>query len=130
MEVKQFFLNRLAEKAEVITNNQQTSNKKRKIDNENAEQSRITDFHESSKLSQERIHEINRACVKAFVICGIPWHVIENPFFIEYLKTLCPGYTPPSKETLSGQLLTQETAIVNNKIIKVLKNSTNLTLCK
>jgi len=130
MEVKQFFLNRLAEKAEVITNNQQTSHKKWKIDNENAEQSRITDFHESSKLSQERIHEINRACVKAFVICGIPWHVIENPFFIEFLKTLCPGYTPPSKETLSGQLLTQETAIVNNKIIKVLKNSTNLTLCK
>ena len=44
MEVKQFFLNWLAEKAEVFTNNQQTSNKKWKIDNENAEQSRITDF--------------------------------------------------------------------------------------
>ena len=101
MNVKQFFLNQFAEKAKVFTNNQQSSNKKRKIDNENAEQSRITDFYESSKLSQERIHEINRACVKAFVICDIPWYVIENPFFIEFLKTLRSRYTPPSKETLS-----------------------------
>ncbi len=130
IEVKQFFLNRLAAKAEVLINSQQTSNKKRKFDNESADQSRITDFHESSKLSQERIHEINQACVKAFTICGIPWHIIENPFFIEFLRTLRPGYIPPSKEILSGQFLAQETAVVNNKIIKELKNSTNLTLCK
>ena len=56
--------------------------------------------------------------------------VIENPFFIEFLKTLRPGYTPPSKEVLSGKLLSQETAVVNTRIIKKLKNTVNLTLCK
>jgi len=56
------------------------SNKKRKINNGKTEQLKITDFHESSTLSPEKNHEIDRACVRAFVICGIPWHIIENPF--------------------------------------------------
>ena len=63
-------------------------------------------------------------------IISIPWHVIENPFFIELLKTLRPGYTPPSKEVLSGKLLSQETAVINQRVIKELKNSENLTMCK
>jgi hypothetical protein len=131
IEVKRLFLNRLASKAENTTNNsQQKSNRKRKFNDILDDQSKITDFHESSKLSQERIHEINRACIKAFAICGIPWHIIENPFFIEFLKTLRPGYTPPSKEILSNHLLAQETAVVNRQIIQELENSTNLTLCK
>jgi hypothetical protein len=31
------------------------------------------------------------------------------------LKTLRPGYTPPSKEVLSGKLLSQESAVVNTR---------------
>ncbi|GBB87817.1 hypothetical protein RclHR1_01430026 [Rhizophagus clarus] len=87
---------------------------------------KITEFHESSQISEDRSHEINRACVKAFVVCGIAWHVIENPFFVEFLKT---GYTPPSKDLLSGKLLSQETAVVNTRVIKELKNAADLTLC-
>jgi hypothetical protein len=124
-ETRQFFLDRLAEKAESGA----TNLKKRKL-NDGTSQSRITEFHESTKLSEERLHEINRACVKAFVICGIPWHTIENPFFIEFLKTLRPAYTPPSKDVLSGRLFGQEIAVVNKQIIQDLKNSLNLTLCK
>ncbi|GET02621.1 ribonuclease H-like domain-containing protein [Rhizophagus clarus] len=86
---------------------------------------KITEFHESSQISEDRSHEINRACVKAFVVCGIAWHVIENPFFVEFLKT---GYTPPSKDLLSGKLLSQETAVVNTRVIKELKNAADLTL--
>lgn len=126
LEIKQIFLNRLI--AKVNSNNQKTSNKKHKL-NEPTQQ-KITDFHEGSKLSQEKIHQITRTCVKTFIVCGIPWHIIENPFFIELLKTLRPGYVPPSRESLSGELFSQEMAVVNQQIIKELKNSTNLTLCK
>ncbi len=125
-----FFLNHLAIRAEGdVTNLEQVTAKKRKL-NDGKTQTKISDFHESTKFSEERIHEIDRACVKAFVECGIAWRVIENPFFIEFLKTLRPGYTPPSKGVLSGKLLSQETAVVNARIIKELKNTTNLTLCK
>ncbi|CAG8813439.1 22181_t:CDS:2, partial [Gigaspora margarita] len=81
-----------------------------------------------SKLSPERINKINKACVKAFVICGIPWTIIKNPFFVDFLKTLCPGYTPPSHEVLSGHLLSQEIANINLKIIQKLNYSKNLTI--
>jgi len=124
LEIKQLFLTRVAEN--FVSN---PRNKRQKLNN-GTEQSKITDFHESSKLSPERSHEIDRACVKSFVICGIPWHAIENPFFVEFLKTLRPGYIPPSKEKLSGELFDQEVAVVNGQIIRELKNTTNLTLCK
>lgn len=130
-DTRQFFLNRLAEKAEGnVTNLDKVTAKKRKLNDGGSAQTRISEFNESTKLSDDRIHEINRACVKAFVVCGIPWHTIENPFFIEFLKTLRPAFNPPSKETLSGKLLSQETAVVNQRVIKQMKSSTNLTLCK
>ena len=131
---KNFFLNRLAARAEGdITNLKQVTTKKQKLNNgtsTQAIQTKISEFNENTKLSEDRAHEIDHAYVKAFVVCGIPWHVIENPFFIELLKTLRPGYTPPSKEVLSGKLLSQETAVINQRVIKELKNSENLTMCK
>ncbi|CAB5345924.1 unnamed protein product [Rhizophagus irregularis] len=64
-DTRQFFLNRLAAKAEGnITN---LSTKKRKL-NDGSTQKKITEFHESSHISEDRTHEINRACVKAFVL--------------------------------------------------------------
>ncbi|CAG8856949.1 14732_t:CDS:2, partial [Gigaspora margarita] len=48
----------------------------------------LLDFIESTKLMPECIKDINRALVKAFVVCRILFHIIENPFFIELLKTL------------------------------------------
>jgi hypothetical protein len=129
-DTKQFFLNRLAVRAEGDTTNlEKITSKKRKLNNGASIQTKISEFNESTKLSENRIHEINHACIKAFIVCGIPCHVIENPFFIELLKTLRPGYIPPSKEILSGKLLSQETAVVNQRIVKELKNSKNLTLC-
>jgi hypothetical protein len=132
-DVRQLFLNRLVAKAEENgTSLEKITAKKRKLNNGasvQTTQTKISEFHESTKLSEDRIHEIDRACVKAFVVCGIAWHVIENPFFIEFLKTLRPGYVPPSKEVLSGKLLSEETAVVNTRVTGILKNTTNLTLC-
>jgi hypothetical protein len=132
-ETRQLFLNRLAAKAEEnVTNLEKITAKKRKLNNGASVQTiqtKISEFNKSTKLSDDRIYEIDRACVKAFVVCGISWHIIENPFFIEFLKTLRSGYTPPSKEVLSGKLLSQETAVVNTRVTENLKNTTNLTLC-
>ncbi|RHZ76180.1 hypothetical protein Glove_202g62 [Diversispora epigaea] len=117
-EVHEIFLNIIIKKIE-------NSSKKRKID---ANQLKISDFHKSTKLTPERINEINRSLIKAFVICGISWHIIENHFFIEFLKTFRPAYEPPSREVLSDVLLSQKTAVVNFRIIKKLKDQSNLTL--
>ncbi|CAG8828810.1 2305_t:CDS:1, partial [Gigaspora rosea] len=59
-------------------------------------------------LSKERINSINRSLLKAFVVCGILFSIIETSFFIDLLQNLCPSYQPPSREVLSGCLLDQE----------------------
>src|SRR5436189_290646 len=66
--------------------------------------------------------QINHTLVKAFVICGIAWHIIENPFFIDFLKTLRPSYQPPSRKVLSGRLLAQEAAVINQQVINQIGN--------
>ncbi|CAG8709237.1 40881_t:CDS:2, partial [Gigaspora margarita] len=60
----------------------------------NFHQTKISDFNESSKLTLERTNKINKACVKAFVICGISWRVIT-----------CDGWTNLSNESIWGFLI-------------------------
>ena len=61
---------------------------------------------------------------------GIPFHIIENPFFVDFLNELNPAYKTPTREYLSNRLMKEELAKVNYKINEELKNSSNLTLGK
>jgi len=129
-DTRDLFLNRLAARA-IERNPQEPSRTKRKLYDHSAQnQTKVMDFIESTRLTEGRIDEINRALVKAFVICEITWKTIESLFFIELLKTLRPGYNPHLKEILSGRLLAQELAVVNQQVLKKLENQENLTLCK
>ncbi|PKK56735.1 hypothetical protein RhiirC2_643843, partial [Rhizophagus irregularis] len=51
---------------------------------------------------------IDKALIKAFVCCGLPWHLIDHPFMIELFKQLRPNYTPPDRKTLTNSLLIEE----------------------
>ncbi|CAG8850395.1 20324_t:CDS:2, partial [Gigaspora margarita] len=63
--------------------------------------------------------------------CNEYWYkgsltALEN--HLELLKTLCLAYEPPSRDVLSGRYLAQETAFVNQAMIKQLNESKNLTI--
>jgi hypothetical protein len=73
---------------------------------------------------------ITRALVKAFALCGIPWHIIENPFFIDALKQLNPAYDPPSREVFVNRHFETELTKINKKIHDELQHENNLTLGK
>ncbi|RGB35517.1 hypothetical protein C1646_759206 [Rhizophagus diaphanus] len=90
-----FFLNCLAAKAEGnITINlvhlEQVTAKIRKLNNNTGIQTKISDFHESITFTELKIHEFDRACVKAFA------------------------------EVLSSKLLSQESAVVNTRYLAYL----------
>ena len=102
-------------------------NKKRKIQ---ADQRELTDWFESAKITPQKEASITQALVRVFTCCGIPFSIVENPFFIEFLHEMRPGYVPPSRELLSGRLLNQETARINKKVKKIIDDSENLTLGK
>ena len=104
------------------------TNPKRK--NTENDQTTLDDFYENSELSKERKEAIDTVLIKAFVCCGLPWHLIEHPFIIELLKQLRPNYNPPDWKTIIDTLLTQEILRVSVKCYKLLDEEDNLTLGK
>jgi len=94
-------------------------------------QLKITQHFGSDKPLPFQVNSrIDRSLLKAWVIAGIPFEVIENPFIVDLIKDLNPGYIPPSRSTLSGRLLDEEVARINKNINSELENIENLTLSK
>jgi hypothetical protein len=121
--IRQFYLLRVACREE----EQSEHSKKKKLNN----QHNLTKYFPQKTgcgLYEERINAINIALLKAFVVCGISFSIIENPYFIDLLQTLCPDYEPPSREILAGRLLDQEHSKVIIKREAILRESDNLTI--
>lgn len=82
------------------------------------------------ELPAEQAALIDRSILKAFVMCGIPFRVVEHPYFINVCKNLRSNYNPPSRERLSSNLLSEESIRVDIKINNSLEIAKNLTLGK
>lgn len=61
-------------------------------------------------------------------MANIPFEVIENPYIKNLFKGLNPAYVLPSRTTLSGRLLDEEVAHVQNNVNNDLENAEHLTL--
>ena len=96
--------------------------------NENMEVKININDEDNKKLSVEQIVLIDYSMLKAFVMCGIPFQVIENPYFISMLKNIQSNYNLPSQERLSTNLLYEEVIQVKIKISNSLERVKNLTL--
>ena len=101
-----------------------------KRQNSESDQVTLENFYENSDLSKERKEDIDTALIKAFVCCGLPWHLVEHPFIIELFKRLRSNYSLPDRKTLADTLLTQEILRVNVRLYRLLENESNLTLGK
>ncbi|RHZ65058.1 hypothetical protein Glove_319g189 [Diversispora epigaea] len=103
----------------------QTSRKKNKLDKN---QTFVANFYEVKKLQKGIIDDIDKTIIKAFVMCNFPFSVIENPWFINMIKSLQPTYDPPSRRTLSGTLLQSELARINVLTMNELEKENNFTI--
>ena len=104
------------------------SNKKRKVVESTRAQLTMTSFHDPVNIPNARTTRINRALAKFFVACGISFRTVEHPFFLNFTKELNAGYEPPTRELLSDQLLERELASVNSKVKTDMESEKNLTL--
>lgn len=105
------------------------SEKKRKL-NTGIQRKITTSFKKVQMDDPVQEKNITRALVKAFALCGIPWHIIENPFFVDALKQLNPAYNPPSREVFVNRHFETELVKVNKKMHDELQHENNLTLGK
>ena len=107
-----------------ITASTSASNKRRRT------QSSVTSFYDSSSIDSAKEIRCTRSLTRFFICCGIPFATVENPFFLDFTKSLCPGYKPPGRNSLSTTLINTELAHVLVAIEDDLANEKNLTLGK
>lgn len=70
----------------------------------------------------------HKALTRFFVCCGIPFTVVDSPFFHDFIKSLCFEYELPKRTILSTTYLDAETASITLKIEEELHQAKNLTL--
>jgi hypothetical protein len=66
----------------------------------------------------------DHAVTKFFICCGISFRIVEHPFFIDMVKSLCVGYDPPTAEKITNDFMYTELAnvVVDQIIIQILTN--------
>lgn len=72
--------------------------------------------------------KVDKALTRFFVCCGIPFSVVDSPFFHDFVKSLCFNYELPKRKILSTTLLDAETANITLKMEEELHQAKNLTL--
>ena len=102
----------------------EVSSKKRKAKHQQS----ITKYGESNTIEPYKKQICDRTIAKFFICCGVSFRLVEHPFFIDMVKSLCLGYDPPRATTLSENFLYEELAnIVVDQQIE-LNRTKNLTL--
>lgn len=122
-DVKEKFLLIVKTRGEIQTE-AAVASKKRK----SGHQQLITKYGESDTIEPIKKQICDRTVAKFFICCGVSFRLVEHPFFIDMIKSLCLGYDPPRAYTLSQDFLYEELAnIVVDQHLE-LKRTKNLTL--
>jgi hypothetical protein len=129
IEVKQIFLEEIRKRSSLKldhlppSNNDETKTKKAKTI-----QKKITSIFESDEIEKSKIIRCNRALTRLFVCCRIPFSVVSNPFFVDFVKCLCPAYELPNRVTFAGSWVNQELSNVLEIILSETRSTKNITL--
>ena len=94
-KIKEQYLNIIRDRANLrhSNDNDNQSLKKIKRNYDQQHQQRIDEYYESLNINNSKVQMANQALVKLFVCCGIPFHIVQHPFFVDFAKILCPVYT-------------------------------------
>ena len=82
----------------------------------------------SAEIDIDKKDKIDQALIRFFVCYGIPLSIVDHPYFVDFVQSLCFGYNPPKRTALSTTILNKEISVVLKKIKEELKYEENLTL--
>jgi len=98
------------------------------ISNEEVSEQSISKINKTDNSGNIDFTRADKSLVRFFICCGIPFSVVDSPFFQDFVKSLCFEYKLPKRTTLSTTYLNAESANVILKIEEELRQSKNLTL--
>ncbi|CAG8717382.1 396_t:CDS:2, partial [Dentiscutata erythropus] len=85
-------------------------------------------FLSDHPLPKAAINHLDQKITKAWVIAGILFEIIENPFIKDMFKEFLLAYNSLSRTTLSDQLLDKEIARINCAVDNDIDKADHLTL--
>ena len=107
-----------------------SDNSSKKTKNNNSSDNKLlTNFYDSTtEIEISKKNRIDQALIRFFICCGILFSIVNHPYFIDFVQSLCFNYKLPDRITLSSTFLNQEIFTVLIKINKELEFENNLTL--
>src|SRR5436309_6292716 len=100
----------------------------KKIKSNHNNQQQINKHYDSFNITNSEVQMANQALIKLFACCDIPFHLVQYPFFVDFVKILCSAYILSSRQQLSADMLNSEISHIQLKINAILENETCLTL--
>ncbi|EXX54245.1 hypothetical protein RirG_236360 [Rhizophagus irregularis DAOM 197198w] len=91
-------------------------------------QPKITSKLQKSSIDPGQRNLYNKALTRFFVCYGVPFSIVESPFFIDLVKNLCAGYQLPDRKTLSNTWLNNKAVRVTVNMEEILERQENLSL--
>ncbi|KAF8871936.1 hypothetical protein CPB84DRAFT_1753800 [Gymnopilus junonius] len=80
-----------------------------------------------AKLNEKQKMKIEWSMLRMFICCAIPWNVMDNPFFEEFISTLSPNFTVPDRSAFFAKHIPQEVAAWDAMFKDFLKGQDHLT---
>src|SRR5437763_12875742 len=71
---------------EILRNNSGDSEEESCIEPPKKWQTKITEHAEKLTISNDKQHRVIRTLTKFFICCGIPFWIVENPLFTDFIK--------------------------------------------
>lgn len=88
----------------------------------------IKNFFPAIKITPERQAKLDLLLFKFIICCALPFTLLENPFFIEFIYVLCSNYPMPERTAFFARHLQSEVATVTRKLTEFLNTKFHLTL--
>ena len=83
-------------------------------------QSSMTTYSFSTDQTMSR--QLDEQIAKLFYACNLPFNIADHPVFKETIQMLRPGYNPPNRKDVGGQLLDQVHDKITTKVSAELKD--------
>jgi hypothetical protein len=72
--------------------------------------------------------DADKKLARFFYSTGIPFTVVESPYWLEFIKTIQPAYISPNRRNLANNLLNAEYQVEQQDLNTMLKQASNITL--
>lgn len=101
---------------------------KKVMDSPKAQRGTLLTYMNPAKISENQKMKIELLMFKMFLCCALPWALMDNNFFANFVLALAPNFVIPDQSSFFPKHLAQEIAVWGEKFKGFLKGKAHLTL--